>query len=408
MFTYINFIKRLLPILLGFAIVGSLFIGSTVTSFAAAPEGTVAVEITTDDLANMFALGHLKVTFVADAEHLYEGFTVDVIDGTTTTNVGSFYSAAADSAINYTFNGVDLIMMYKTEVIHFDGSSVDDDGSNIYDGGYYWITVELPFVGYYDNSEVQAMWFQQPSSSSDDYLIYDTAANYTVYGNGYDDRILTGQAQVVNTPGTWSGYGAMGLDSFYTAGGFSFSKTSRIDQGSTIFSLDSNSELSCYVWLEPFADVVYEDTYSYKIPLCFAMSGFTMYVPDDGTGGDTGDTGGDIGGDTDEPTYAEKVEQYLDAISTPTAEGKAEADRIKNELEEAGANLEQSGDDLQVEVPDVQNKVDELPQEVIDGFGDVVENIVNPLFAVSHVTMLLTAVFVIVTLKLILFGSGPH
>lgn len=134
----------------------------------------------------------------------------------------------------------------------------------------------------------------------------------------------------------------------------------------------------------------YVDLYNYELDSevffpCLCLKPFTIYVKQE---------------------IAPTVERFLDAITDPSPESKAEVERLEQELEDISEQLREDASDLEVEKPDVSDNVDNLPSEVIDGMGDASENILSPLMTLDLIATLFSVLFGVVALKLILFGSG--
>lgn len=122
----------------------------------------------------------------------------------------------------------------------------------------------------------------------------------------------------------------------------------------------------------------------------------TMYVPGTPTDPD----------DPDSPTYAEVVEEYLTAIVDLDNQTQSEIDVLKSKLEAVDFDLNNISNQLVVPKPDISNGISTIDTDLLNGTQMFSEKVMTPLFDQGIIIILFTGIFSIVSIKLILFGSG--
>lgn len=126
------------------------------------------------------------------------------------------------------------------------------------------------------------------------------------------------------------------------------------------------------------------------------LNNFTVYVPDVNVDPD----------DPDSPEYSTVVEEYLQAIVNPSPETQQRADALRDELSNVDLNLTNLSSQLQVQQPNISDVAGNIDSTLLAGSTVFATEVLNPILNQGVVVALFTGVFAIVSLKLILFGSG--
>lgn len=130
--------------------------------------------------------------------------------------------------------------------------------------------------------------------------------------------------------------------------------------------------------------------------LGITIQSFTVYVP--GTPVDPDDP--------DSPSYADVVQEYLSAIVDIDNQTQFEIDALKARLEAVDLDLNDISNQLLVEKPDIFNGVSSIDTSLLNGSQMFVTQSMTPILNQGIIVILFTGVFAIVSLKLVLFGSG--
>lgn len=126
------------------------------------------------------------------------------------------------------------------------------------------------------------------------------------------------------------------------------------------------------------------------------ITDFTVFVPKTSVDPDNPDS----------PEYSTVVEEYLQAIVNPSPETQERADELRSELSNVDLNLTELSSKLQVEQPNISDVSGNIDSTLLAGSAVFATEVLNPILNQGVVVALFTGVFAIVSLKLILFGSG--
>lgn len=130
--------------------------------------------------------------------------------------------------------------------------------------------------------------------------------------------------------------------------------------------------------------------------LGLGLYSFKVYVP--GTPVDPDDP--------DSPSYADVVEEYLAAIVDIDNQTQFEIDALKAKLDAVDLDLNDISDQLVVQKPDISNGVSSIDTALLNGSEMFVTQSMTPILNQGIIVILFTGIFAIVSLKLVLFGSG--
>lgn len=392
-----NLLKFCLPLLIAL----SLLCGGMAISFSADVTINdvvyVPISITAEQLYAMFTAGDLKISFFAEG---YED-GIDVIYYTSNVDY-TIYTTGEDVAptiiLDKAFYSGNLFIAMADYVVRFDNTDIED---TISDSGVLSYSIELPFdSGIFleidpDTSIANGILFYLYNwGNYDDYYLIESDDFSTLYlksGNLVNHTSsLDGSFGLTTIPSE--------LLSFFNTLGFSHSATSLIGRTTYAFYPNYTAKESDSFVFNSYSERSFSVDYSavFFNPVYLSFSGFTYYVPDVIIDPE----------DPDSPTYADMVESYLISITTPTVEGQAKADELKSALDSASEELKQMGNDLSVYVPSIENNVDTLPDEALNGLDIVGQNFLFSILNQPLVVTIFGMLFVLLSLKLILFGSG--
>lgn len=110
--------------------------------------------------------------------------------------------------------------------------------------------------------------------------------------------------------------------------------------------------------------------------------------------------------DPDKPTYSEVVQDYLDQIVNLSPENQSQIDELRSQLNEVDSVFNDISDGLKVDIPDVDNLGNDIDDDLIYGSTQFSEQILSPILNSHILIMLFGGLFAVVTMKLVLFGSG--
>lgn len=132
----------------------------------------------------------------------------------------------------------------------------------------------------------------------------------------------------------------------------------------------------------------YGNTLQYiQVPALY-MKGFSVLVPKE---------------------IASDVNEYLDIITgSPTPEQSVRISELEDKFSKIDEDLEQAASDLEVDVPDISDVDSTIPEELTQGNEIVSEQVLSPILNAQPIVTIFLGLFAIVSLKLFLFGSGPH
>lgn len=130
--------------------------------------------------------------------------------------------------------------------------------------------------------------------------------------------------------------------------------------------------------------------------LGITIQSFTVYVP--GTPVDPDDP--------DSPSYADVVQDYLSAIVDIDNQTQYDIDVLKAKLNAVDLDLNDISDQLVVQKPDISNGVSSIDTDLLNGSQMFVTQSMTPILNQGIIVILFTGIFAIVSLKLVLFGSG--
>ena len=151
---------------------------------------------------------------------------------------------------------------------------------------------------------------------------------------------------------------------------------------STSYSVGSMRFSSSISW----SDSAY--TSEYIVVPAFMISSITADVPKESSG---------------------VIEEYLDVIAgSPSPENQQKINDLKQQMQDIDDQLKQDASDMQVEIPDISDVEATIPEELTQGNEIVSEQVLSPILNAQPISTIFLGLFAIVSLKLFLFGSGPH
>lgn len=130
--------------------------------------------------------------------------------------------------------------------------------------------------------------------------------------------------------------------------------------------------------------------------LGLSLYSFKVYVPGTPVNPD----------DPDSPTYADVVEEYLTAIVDIDPQKQVEVDQLRAKLRAVDLQLDDLTEHLNIEKPNISNGVSNIDTDLLNGSQMFATKVMTPLFDQGIIIILFTGIFAIVSIKLILFGSG--
>lgn len=347
------------------------------------------IVITVEDIYNMAQAGDFTIS--------YE-FQNSDYPGPSSQNGAFYYYFTPTGNRDYTYGTSDFlsytvnqyssflnqdVCLFYAPVLLVPGAGSSKPNWNVYYNivfpfGYYLRGSEFYFSSYFGDDI---------STSSSGYLtVYDedgtalstiSESPYTLVPSTFaTDTYLS----FFYSSGTWSSnipgkvvrnVGDYGLNSAY----FRFSPSFDVPIGSLQFSSSvSWSDTSSYS--------------SYGVVPAFMISSITGYV---------------------EAEVAPIVEQYLEAIAgPPSPENQQKINDLKDQMQDIDDQLKQDASDMQVEIPDISDVESTIPEELTQGNEIVSQQVLSPIFNAQPIATIFLGVFAIVSLKLFLFGSGPH
>lgn len=129
-------------------------------------------------------------------------------------------------------------------------------------------------------------------------------------------------------------------------------------------------------------------------PVGVAFDQWIVYLNDDGWE------------DPDIPTYADLVTNYLDEITNLSPENEERVTELKSALQNVDSVFNDIQSGLEIDIPDVNDLQDTIDSDVLNGSSQFSSNILSPILNTNILIALFGGLFAVVTMKLILFGSG--
>ena len=106
---------------------------------------------------------------------------------------------------------------------------------------------------------------------------------------------------------------------------------------------------------------------------------------------------------------ASDVNEYLDIIAgKPSTENQNKINDLQDKFDAVDDELDQAATDLEVDVPDISDVEATIPEELTQGNEIVSQQVLSPILNAQPIATIFLGLFAIVSLKLFLFGSGPH
>lgn len=330
----------------------------------AADTELVQISLTGEDLYNIWYNGDMNIVGQISFSKK-NGFYTNYSDNTS----GSFSQLNIPNSL-WSAQIIDnSFFCFSPYLIEFEGSP------STYSSGY---TISFPFSYYLTDTSISCSFYHPIQASDNDRLAitvyYDNTS--TVFEDTLDSYILTTYS---NDPfaSHWA--------SRYSYSPPSWAETQRFYYNVPISVSGLTSSLQFYQYV-----TYYENAYRYQIrsPYGFIIDSFNVYV---------------------EQEVSSVVEEYLDVIAgSPSPENQQKINDLKDQMQDIDDQLKQDASDMQVEIPDISDVESIIPEELTQGNEIVSQQVLSPIFNAQPIATIFLGLFAIVSLKLFLFGSGPH